>query len=233
MNAFLSHRNRWLWLALCILWLAAALRFHHLGHASLWYDEGNSWVQATRDLAAIASHTARDIHPPGYYWLLAGARNLLGESEFALRLPSAWASILAAACLIAAGHRLGSWRAGLFAGALFAVNSFTLDYAQQARMYALHTLWGMAVVLLTLAWWQRPTRRRLVILAFLNAAGLWTQYSFAFVLLVQGIWLLLMTGTAWRHWIREWFFLFALTVLFYLPWSAPAYRSVSGWPKYR
>ena len=64
MNAFLSHRNRWLWLALCILWLAAALRFHHLGRASLWYDEGNSWVQATRDLAAIASHTARDIHPP-------------------------------------------------------------------------------------------------------------------------------------------------------------------------
>ena len=230
MNVFLSDRNRWLWLAICILWLAAALRFHHLGHASLWYDEGNSWVQATRDLATIASRTARDIHPPGYYWLLAGAQSLLGESEFALRLPSAWASILAAACLIASGRRLGSWRTGVFAGALFAFNSFALDYAQQARMYALHTLWGMALVLMTLAWWQRPTRWRLVILALLNAAGLWTQYSFAFVILTQGIWFLLMSGSAWRNWLYQWLSLYTLTGLFYLPWLAPAYRSVSGWP---
>ena len=230
MNAFLSDRNRWLWLAICILWLASALRFHHLGHASLWYDEGDSWVQATRDPAAIAERAARDIHPPGYYWLLALARSLWGESEFSLRLPSAMASILAAACLIASGRWLSSWHVGIAAGTLFALNSFALDYAQQARMYALHTLWGTALLFMTLAWWQRPNRKRLFTLALLNAAGLWTHYSFAFVIFAQGIWLILMTGDAWRKWLREWLFLYALTALLYLPWSAPAYQSVTSWP---
>ena len=225
-----ARRARWLALAICVLMLAAALRFHELGRASLWYDEGNSWVQATRDLGKIAAHTARDIHPPGYYWLLAGARALFGESEFALRLPSALTSVLAAACLIAAGRRLGSWRAGIAAAALFAANSFALDYAQQARMYALHTLWGCAVLLATLAWRQQSSRGRLFALALLNAAGLWTQYSFAFVLLTQGIWLMVMAGGMWRKWLRQIAFLYALTTLLYLPWLAQALRSVFGWP---
>ncbi len=225
-----ARRARWLALAICVLMLAAALRFHELGRASLWYDEGNSWVQATRDLGKIAAHTARDIHPPGYYWLLAGGRALFGESEFALRLPSALTSVLAAACLIAAGRRLGSWRAGIAAAALFAANSFALDYAQQARMYALHTLWGCAVLLATLAWRQQSSRGRLFALALLNAAGLWTQYSFAFVLLAQGTWLMVMAGGMWRKWLRQIAFLYALTTLLYLPWLAQALRSVFGWP---
>ena len=225
-----ARRTRWLALAICVLMLAAALRFHELGRASLWYDEGNSWVQATRDLGRIAKHTARDIHPPGYYWLLAGARALFGESEFALRLPSALASVLASACLIAAGRRLGSWQAGVVAAALFAANSFALDYAQQARMYALHTLWGCATLLVVLAWRQQPSRWRLFAVALLNAAGLWTHYSFAFVMLAQAIWLIVMTGAAWRKWLRQIVFLYALTTLLYLPWLAQALRSVFGWP---
>src|SRR5688500_10570992 len=66
-----------------ILLLAAALRFHLLGAQSFWNDEGNSYVQATRSFADIAANAARDIHPPGYYWLLAAWRSVAGDSEFA------------------------------------------------------------------------------------------------------------------------------------------------------
>ncbi|MCY3935494.1 MAG: glycosyltransferase family 39 protein [Chloroflexi bacterium] len=225
-----TQRQSWWVLAIGILLIAAALRFHHLGRASLWYDEGNSWVQATRNPAAIAAHTARDIHPPGYYWLLAGCRSLLGESEFALRLPSAWASVLTAACLIAAGRQLGNGRAGIAAGLLFALNSFPLDYAQQVRMYALHAMWGAALLLLSHAYGKRPTRKRWFALALVNAAGLWTHYSFAFVILAQAFWLLWLARSDWRQWLREGISLYALTALLYLPWLAPAYRSVTGWP---
>ena len=45
--------------------------------------------------------SAADIHPPGYYALLAGWRVLTGESEFALRALSAFASILSAAAAFA------------------------------------------------------------------------------------------------------------------------------------
>lgn len=66
--------QRWLAVALVmgVLLLAMGLRWHLLGEQSLWHDEGNSYVQATRTPGEIAFHAARDIHPPGYYWLLAG-----------------------------------------------------------------------------------------------------------------------------------------------------------------
>ncbi|MBN8636002.1 MAG: hypothetical protein J0M07_11815, partial [Anaerolineae bacterium] len=77
----MTRRHLWL-IALLILLLAAALRFYNLGAQSFWNDEGNSYVQATRSFAEIAANAARDIHPPGYYWLLAIWRVLVGESEF-------------------------------------------------------------------------------------------------------------------------------------------------------
>ena len=51
---------------LAVLLLASGIRFHLLGEQSLWSDEGNSYVQATRSFKAIADHASRDIHPPGY-----------------------------------------------------------------------------------------------------------------------------------------------------------------------
>ena len=137
---------RWLPLALgvAVLLLAAGLRFHELGAQSLWNDEGNSVVQAGRSLSAIAEHAARDIHPPGYYWLLAGWKGLTGDSEFALRSLSALASVLSVAFALALGRRLyGDW-AGLAAALLVALNTFSIYYAQEARMYALLALLGAA-----------------------------------------------------------------------------------------
>ena len=96
----------------------SGLRFHDLGAQSLWNDEGNSVVQASRSLAEIAEHAARDIHPPGYYWLLSGWTGLTGTSEFALRAFSALASVLSVAFALALGRRLyGVW-AGLVGGAV-------------------------------------------------------------------------------------------------------------------
>src|SRR5688500_3459356 len=119
-----------------ILLLAAALRFHLLGAQSLWNDEGNSYVQATRSFADIAANAARDIHPPGYYWLLAAWRSVSGDSEFALRALSAFASIVTVAFTYYLGRRLYGAGAGLLAALLVALNSFSIYYAQEARMYA-------------------------------------------------------------------------------------------------
>ena len=91
---------RWLPLALgvAVLLLAAGLRFHELGAQSLWNDEGNSVVQAGRSLSAIAEHAARDIHPPGYYWLLAGWKGLTGDSEFPYQRARTPPAIVAMGC---------------------------------------------------------------------------------------------------------------------------------------
>lgn len=130
--------------AVILLLIAAGLRFHALDEQSFWNDEGNSYGQSLRSPIDIAINAAADIHPPGYYWMLAGWRVLVGESEFALRLLSVFASVLSAACAFALARRLFGCTAGLVALTAVAVNTFSITYAQEARMYALLALWGVA-----------------------------------------------------------------------------------------
>ncbi|MBN8639957.1 MAG: glycosyltransferase family 39 protein, partial [Anaerolineae bacterium] len=174
-------------IALLILLLAAALRFYNLGAQSFWNDEGNSYVQATRSFAAIAANAARDIHPPGYYWLLAIWRVLVGESEFALRALSAFASVISVALAYVVGQRLSGDLAARTAALLTAINTFSLYYAQETRMYALLALWGAAGFWALIRFGERPTWRRALVLGMINAAGLWTQYAYPFLMLAQGV----------------------------------------------
>lgn len=186
-------------LSLCIVFLAALVRFHDLGAQSLWNDEGNSYVQATRSFADIAANAARDIHPPGYYWLLALWSALTGNSEFSLRSLSAFASILTVAFTYAIGKRIFSPLAGLAAALFVALNTFSIYYAQEARMYALLALWSAASMWALAGFVQSSsvgaarrgaptgTVKWALALALFNTAGLWTQYAYPFVMLAQGV----------------------------------------------
>lgn len=221
---------------LLILLLAALLRLHELGTQSLWSDEGNSVVQALRSLDEIAQHAARDIHPPGYYWLLHGWRLLTGTSELALRLFSALASVLGVACLYALGRRLYGASAGLAAALLLALNGFSIWYAQETRMYALLALWGAAAPLALVGLIRRPRRANVLALALVNAAGLWTHYAWPFMLLAQGgVGLLWLTGAGLRSAAAQRRFgacvaAMGLALLLFLPWLPTALERVTGWP---
>ncbi|MGB4872356.1 MAG: hypothetical protein WBP47_20040 [Candidatus Promineifilaceae bacterium] len=81
-------------LVVVLLWLAMGLRFHNLGAQSFWNDEGNSARLSERTIQLIIEGTASDIHPPLYYLLLRGWRELFGDSEFGLRSLSAFAGLL-------------------------------------------------------------------------------------------------------------------------------------------
>ncbi|MBN1286170.1 MAG: glycosyltransferase family 39 protein [Anaerolineae bacterium] len=120
-----------------ILLLAACLRFHDLDAQSFWYDEGNSARIVERTPQLIVEAAAGDIHPPGYYLLLAGWRLFAGFSEFSLRSFSVFWSLLTVALAYALGARLLNRSAGLFGALIVAVHAFQVYYAQEARMYAM------------------------------------------------------------------------------------------------
>jgi len=184
----LTRRSLWWFVAiLFILLVAAGLRLHALGAQSFWNDEGSSYVQATRSFADSAANAARDIHPPGYYWLLAIWRVFTGDSEFALRSLSAFASVIGVALAYAIGRRLYGSLAGVVAAALTAINTFSIYYAQETRMYALLALWGAAGFYALIHFCERPGWRAALALALINAAGLWTQYAYPFLMLAQGV----------------------------------------------
>ncbi|MEJ2749013.1 MAG: hypothetical protein P8183_14080, partial [Anaerolineae bacterium] len=88
---------------LAILLLATGLRFYRLDAQSFWNDEGNSARLSERSIPKLIEGTASDIHPPLYYLILRGWRELVGDSEFGLRSFSAFAGVLTVAVTIALG----------------------------------------------------------------------------------------------------------------------------------
>jgi mannosyltransferase len=232
-----------------ILLLAFYLRFHLLGAQSLWNDEGNSYVQATRSFVDIAANAARDIHPPGYYWLLAIWRFFTGDTEFALRSLSAYASVLSVAFTYALGKRLYGPMVGVSAALFVTLNTFSIYYAQEARMYSLLALWGVAsmwalVGFLTsppspLHTWRGEQIKWVLALALLNAAGLWTQYAYPFVMLAQGVMVVLWGVGKWfgrgvqlsvPRIMIYYTLTNLLTIALYLPWLPTAWAQISMWP---
>lgn len=71
-----------------------------------------------------------------YFLILRVWIDLFGQSEAALRLPSAFASIATVPVLYCAGRRMFGATAGIVAALLFALAPSSVYYAQEARGYS-------------------------------------------------------------------------------------------------
>jgi len=171
-------------LLVAILLLALGLRLFNLDAQSLWNDEGTSVAVAQRDLATIARDAAQDIHPPLYYWLLSGWLRLTGPSEFAVRALSAFLGVVLVALVYVLGRLLANRWVGLAAAFLAAINPFQIYYSQEARMYMLLAVLTAATMLALVRFVERDSIPALGVLVLLEAAGLYTHYSFLFVILI-------------------------------------------------
>ncbi|HOS79649.1 MAG TPA: glycosyltransferase family 39 protein [Anaerolineae bacterium] len=229
--------SRWLtWGALLLaLGLGAGLRFYRLDAQSLWSDEGNTARLVERSLRLIIEGAAGDIHPPGYYLLLAGWRALTGDSELALRSFSALCGVLTVAAAAALGRRAGGRAVAVGAAFFVAAHPLAVYYGQEARMYALLALAGALTLLAALAFFpDRPKpvgAKSALTLAACIILGLYTQYIYALFLLGVE----LAFGLAWLmerpwNWRKAgwWIAAHLLSALAFLPWLRPALK-VASW----
>ena len=146
-----------------------ALRLLLIDNARLWYDETGSVWMASLTFDRMLAATAGDVHPPLYLAVLWAWVQLAGTSEAAVRLPSAIFSALCVPLTYAIARRLSLSRSiALVAAGLVAVLPSQLNYAQEARMYALLTLEVALALYAALArrWW---------LFALALAAGYWTH----------------------------------------------------------
>ncbi|MFJ2777762.1 glycosyltransferase family 39 protein [Kitasatospora sp. NPDC087315] len=121
--------------------LTLALCLYGIQQRQLWRDEHASWWAATlswSDLGALTSNMDLVLAP--YYVLLHLWAAVFGQSEAALRIPSALAMAAAAGSVALLGRRLLSPRLGLLAGLLFAVCPSITWYGQDVRPYAFAVL---------------------------------------------------------------------------------------------
>lgn len=247
----LRRLDRWLvpWLPWLIVALALGLRLWRLDSQSLWADEGNSASLALRSWADISLAAAADIHPPLYYWLLNLWVELFGSSENGLRSLSVIASVATVGLTYDLGRRLFGRVAGLLAAFLLALAPFHIYYAQEARMYALLTLWATLLAASFVVFLQRemvevaPGRREPPLIGampgfvFAVAAilGLYTHYLFPLMLLVVNLvyaaWLLDTWARPFRRLrIVRWLFLHLVIVFGYWTWAGIALERLRAWP---
>jgi hypothetical protein len=136
---------------LCLLSFGRGI--YELGEQSLWWDESLSHYRATQPFSFILSNQIylksgqRDIrtldnHPPLYFMLLRVLVLAGGESEFTLRFLSLAAGTLVVPLLYLCGRRLFAPPSGVMAALLGALSPLYLWYQQEARPYALLTLFA-------------------------------------------------------------------------------------------
>jgi mannosyltransferase len=125
---------------------------YKMGAPSLWRDEAATISGSQRGVSAIFAMMGHQdaVHAP-YYVLMHPVIAIGGTSATVLRLPSLVAMVLAAGLTGALGRRLadasrmpGPSVVGLLAGLAFVAVPLTTRYAQEARPYALTTLFAVA-----------------------------------------------------------------------------------------
>ena len=179
--------------------MAAGLRLFRLDHQSLWIDEIFSWYSAEIGQHWTTGHLLEDVHGPLYSLLLHLWGGIAGDSEWALRLPSA---LLGVALVAAVAWLSGRWlgrETTVPAAWLAAGSPFLVWYAQEVRNYTLLMLCVCVSSALLLGLRERMTARGVIGYLAAAGAGLLSNLSFAFMAPVHLRWWLARPGARWRR----------------------------------
>ena len=221
----LKHRSpehlpeRWfLGGAAAITLVAFLLRVYGIGAQELWLDEAASFHKATSPTwllnAAFQENT-----PPLYYLMLRAWLRLAGDSEAAVRFPSALFGTLFVPVAIWIGREMFNRQVGLWSGLFAAVNPIHVYYSQEARAYAL-LVSALALTYATL--WralQGNTSGRWVLFSTCALIALYSHYSAVLGLLPTALLLILWSGERHRSLTRlRYAAVSLLSVLMFLPW---------------
>jgi len=220
-----------------LTFLAFSLYIFRLDYQSLWYDEGFSVYLAEMGLGEITALTARDIHPPFYYYLLHFWTLAFGISEVALRFLSLSFGVLTVPLIYAVGRRFLGYASGLLAAALIAVSPLFLWYSQEARMYTLVTFLCLLSTYLLLRIMEGRGRRVLLWTAYVlsNVVAVYTHFYAFFVLAFQVIlfvcwWALWSRRRVRRRWptLASGILCQLAVIGAYLPWSGFVLQRYGG-----
>lgn len=218
-------------LLLALILAGFGLRLTGLGRQSLWYDETVSAFLASLPPAELVAHTARDIHPPGYYLLLHYWTILAGHRELALVYFSAFFGMLLIPLTYRLAKTLLNRHVAAWVAFLVTISPYHLWYTQEVRMYTLAAACGLLAAIWGI-WALRGQPRYWVGYAAAASIGLYALYYFSFLLIALNLCFLWMVlrPTLKRQALK---FLVAanlLGVVVYLPWLPVAWKQATNPP---
>ena len=213
-----------------VLIVAAGLRFYNLDGTSIWYDEAVSWEQASRPFFRMIAATSHDNYPPLHNIILNVTITFFGDSETALRAPSALLGVANVYLLYELGAVLWDRTTGLFAALLLALSGFHIGYSSEARMYTLLAFTATLFVLTVVRALRSPNWGILGASAAAGTALLYSHVYGSFVFVGVNLFIL-MAFIARAGWLavgwRSWLATQAIAAIVFLPWlvvwdAAPA-----------
>lgn len=179
---------------LACLVVAAGVAGRFLAPAGLWLDESLSVDIAGLHLSRIPGALVQDGSPPLYYLILHYWMLVFGQSDFAVRALSGIISTATLPFLWAAGDRAGGRRTAWAALLLGASSPWAIYFGTDARMYSFMALEAILLYLSVCRALESPSRGRLVCVAAVTAALMYTHYWNLYLVGVAGLWAL------WRAW---------------------------------
>jgi uncharacterized membrane protein len=141
-----------------VMAVGISLRFFRLDHQSLWVDEGYSLFFSDGPrfqdmLSRLLETTLSDHFRMLYYFILFGWRQLVGDSEIALRtLPVLFGIVSTVLIYFSALNWFGK-RHALWSFGLVSISAYNIYYAQELRDYSLaFVLVSTQLLWLSLVW---------------------------------------------------------------------------------
>jgi 4-amino-4-deoxy-L-arabinose transferase-like glycosyltransferase len=194
-----------LWLMVVLLLAGFALRVIGLDAVPFRGDEAftaQQWAMQPLSVT-LAEEATRDPHPPLAYAMFRGWAQLLGVSEFSLRILPALLNLAGIAALYALGKRFDSRAVGLIAAFLWAIHPFEIWHAQDARNYAIWAGLSAIALWLALRALERQTRADWLLYVIAALLAVYTYYLEVFVLVTLNLYVLLAYWRKWSVW-RQW-----------------------------
>ncbi len=154
----------------------------------IWLDEAKTILIARCSFSGIVEALRHENNFPFYFFLLSVWMRWFGDSEIALRIPSAIFYLAGGAAAFALGRRVSSASRGAWYSALFYLCSpLAVLQAQNIRMYSLLGLLSAlsTLVFIRLFFDNDRSAKTRALFVLVNAAGILTHLWFAFVLAAQ------------------------------------------------
>lgn len=177
-------------LLLSITFIGTLLRVLTLNSRSFWLDEATSVRQASWMLPLLFERMSKNVHPPLFHILIYNWARYVGRSEVAFRSFPLLFGLLAIPLAYWVGATIYNRRVGVFSAAIVALSPYFIWYSQEARMYSPMVVFAMLSVGSLYRAMQTRTSRWWAAYTVSTTAGMFTHYFFAFLVVTQGLYVL-------------------------------------------
>ncbi len=178
------------WVLFCLLAIlagGAVLRLVQISSESLWLDEATSVLVSESNSAEFWSRMGRETNPPLHYVMLRCWISICGDSELAVRIPSAAFGVLSLLMIYLVGRRLFGDGVGLISALVMAASSLHISYSQEARGYSMMVFLGLASYYFFIRYLESGRARDMVAASLTNVFLLYTHVYGSFIVASEAI----------------------------------------------